>query len=188
VPNPRRRCPQDPHSPAAHNACAYPRPHAQRPLPIHAKAPVVPNASPPEGRIVAHERQEALVLAAQSQTKPPIISLLAPRIARRRRAYPEAALPARPAQPRGPHRQNHPEPACATPLSIHAKAPVAPNASPLEGRIVAHERQEALVRTAHAKPHRASSPSSRRASPAGAVPNPTLTSPKDPHSPATHTA
>ncbi len=141
-------------------------PHAQQLSPsILTTAPVAPNASPLEGRIVAHERQEALVQTAQSQTKPPIISLLAPRIARQRRAYPEAALPARPAQPRGPHRLNPPEAACATPLNIHAKAPVARNASPPEGRIVAHERQEALVLAAQVKPNRASSPASRRASP-----------------------
>ncbi len=100
--NQRRRCPQDPHSPATR--MLRPSRSRMRNAPPHPpRRPRRSDASPPQGRIVAHEREEALVRPAQAkpnQAAHP--SPLAPRIARRRRKNPTAALPARPAQPRGP--------------------------------------------------------------------------------------
>ena len=54
------------HSPAAKTARAIPMPHAQRPSPSTIKARHS-NALPPEGRIVMHEQEEALVLPAQAK-------------------------------------------------------------------------------------------------------------------------
>jgi hypothetical protein len=43
----RRRCPQDPHGPAAHTAWPIPRPACAVPLAIHVRSPVAPTKSRP---------------------------------------------------------------------------------------------------------------------------------------------